>query len=244
MENKEWFSDWFDSKYYHILYGNRDYEEAERFMRNLMGYLRTPENELIVDLACGKGRHSIYLNKLGYKVLGLDLSKQSVEQASKHENNRLSFAVHDMRQKMPVKNVGVVLNLFTSFGYFDQPQEDIKVLSSAYKALKKRGVLVIDFLNAEKVQNELIPYENKKISGINFEISKTIENNHVVKTIRFSDNSKEYQYEERVKLLRKENFEHYLNQVGFEIKQLFGDYNLNAFNSSVSPRLIIEAKKK
>ncbi|MEN8885269.1 MAG: methyltransferase domain-containing protein, partial [Winogradskyella sp.] len=78
---KQWFASWFDTPYYHILYKDRDYSEAQVFMDNLTNYLNIPNGGKILDLACGKGRHSVYLNKLGYNVTGVDLSEKSITHA-------------------------------------------------------------------------------------------------------------------------------------------------------------------
>ena len=76
--SESWFTSWFDTPYYHILYKDRDDKEAQIFMDNIVHYLNLPEEAKILDLACGKGRHSIYLNKLGYNVTGVDLSENSI----------------------------------------------------------------------------------------------------------------------------------------------------------------------
>ena len=91
-----WYSSWFDSPYYHILYRDRDCKEAENFMDHLTRFLELPKNGEILDLACGKGRHSIYLNKLGYSVIGADLSAASILHAKQFENETLQFIEHDM----------------------------------------------------------------------------------------------------------------------------------------------------
>ena len=64
-----WFETWFDTPYYHILYKDRDFAEAENFISLLIKYLKLPENSKIIDLACGKGRHSIFLNQLGLSLI-------------------------------------------------------------------------------------------------------------------------------------------------------------------------------
>src|SRR3970282_2312904 len=90
-----WFSSWFDTPYYHILYKDRNYREAQIFMDNLTHYLNLPETQKVLDLACGKGRHSIYLHQLGFDVLGADLSENSIGEASKTTKETLHFKVHD-----------------------------------------------------------------------------------------------------------------------------------------------------
>ena len=108
-EHPQWFQSWFDTPYYHILYKHRDYQEAEVFIKNILTYLNLDKDDSILDLACGKGRHSIFLNSLGHKVTGLDLSKNNIEYAKKHESNSLSFEVHDMRNTYKIQ-FEVVLN--------------------------------------------------------------------------------------------------------------------------------------
>ena len=82
MQKKEWFAEWFDTPYYHILYKNRDNHEARVFIKSLVDLLQLPEASSVLDLACGKGRHSITLNEFGYTVLGVDLSAQSIAHAN------------------------------------------------------------------------------------------------------------------------------------------------------------------
>ena len=128
-EHPKWFQSWFDTPYYHILYKHRDFKEAEDFIKNLVSYLNIDTDDSILDLACGKGRHSIFLNTLGYNVTGLDLSKNNIEHAKVHESNSLFFEVHDMRNTYGTQ-FEVVLNLFTSFGYFDNKNDNINNYSN------------------------------------------------------------------------------------------------------------------
>mgnify|MGYP000453829180 CR=1 FL=1 len=143
-KHQNWFQSWFDTPYYHILYKQRNNTEAENFIRKLVTYLETDKNQSILDLACGKGRHSIFLNSLGYKVKGVDLSSQSILEATKYANDRLEFEIHDMRTPLDTK-YDLILNLFTSFGYFESDEENVKMLNSVEKTLKLNGTFVLDF---------------------------------------------------------------------------------------------------
>ena len=145
--SENWFSTWFDSPYYHILYKNRNEEEAQVFMDNITHYLNMPENGTILDLACGKGRHSIYLNKLGYQVTGVDLSENSIATANESSNETLQFITHDMREPWN-ETYDAVFNLFTSFGYFDTHEDNIKTLKAIKDSINEYGFGVIDFFNA------------------------------------------------------------------------------------------------
>ena len=244
MAENKWFSTWFDTEYYHILYKNRDYKEAEQFINGLVNHLALPEQSDVLDLACGKGRHSLTLFANGYRVLGVDLSPNSIDEASKFSNDQLSFKVHDMRQPLANAQFDGIFNLFTSFGYFDDIEDNLRVLLSIEHMLKADGKFVIDFLNAEKVIKTLVPYEEKEIDGICFKISKTIENGFIVKTINFEDKGEQFQFQEKVQALTLDHFKVMLDKVGLEICEVFGDYDLNTYNSTDSNRLIIIGKKK
>ena len=93
---ESWYTSWFNSPYYHILYKDRDYSEAAVFMDNLTEALALPKTAHILDLACGRGRHSIYLAGLGYQVTGADLSPKNIEAAKLHERPGLRFVIHNM----------------------------------------------------------------------------------------------------------------------------------------------------
>ena len=238
----EWFESWFDTKYYHILYKNRDFTEAEKFITNLIDFLCPKVDDKFVDIACGKGRHSIFINKLGYSVVGYDLSEDSILEANKHSKKDLKFYTHDMRQIFRTNYFDFALNLFTSFGYFKSKRDELNAIKSSARNLKKNGILVIDFLNRNKVINELVTQETKTIDGICFKISKKIRNNQIIKEINFEDNGEKFFFEESVKLLSLEDFTYYLNEGNLKITHTFGNYKLDEFNAT-SDRLIIIAKK-
>ena len=97
MPVKDWYKDWFNSHYYHLLYQHRDEEEALEFIHTLIQYLKPPPSSTMVDIACGKGRHSKALAEMGFEVTGIDLSAASIDEALQDENERLHFYQHDMR---------------------------------------------------------------------------------------------------------------------------------------------------
>jgi len=234
---KDWFTSWFDTSYYHILYKNRDDTEARTFMQNITSFLKLEPNTHILDLACGKGRHSVFLNSLGYKVTGADLSENSISFAKKFTNESLSFKVHDMRNSF-TNQYNAIFNLFTSFGYFENDSEDLKTLQNIKSGLTKNGVAVIDFLNVTTTEKHLVPYECKTVNNIKFHIQKKIENGFIIKHISFIIDKKPYSYFEKVKYLDLQKFEAYFKEVGLKIKHIFGNYELDAFDEATSNRLI------
>jgi len=237
----DWFSTWFDTPYYHILYNYRNDIEAQLFMQNLIKYLKLKKDSVILDLACGKGRHSIYLNSLGYEVRGVDLAKNSIDFAKKFENESLKFKVHDMRVPK-TQQYDAIFNLFTSFGYFEKDSEDIHVLQNIKDALKPDGVAVIDFLNVKKALKNLVAEEIQLRDDITFNIKRNVKDGFIIKEISFKVANKDYNYFERVKCLTLDKIKSYLNVVGLTLVDIFGDYNLEKFDVENSNRLILVVK--
>lgn len=240
-----WFKDWFDSPYYHLLYNNHDEKEANDFIRKLVSFLNPSADARLLDLACGKGRHSIALHKLGYDVTGIDLSQASIAEAKKSEENGLAFFEHDMRRPFMINYFDGVFNFFTSFGYFDDHRDNRQVVDAVCKGLKKDGFFVIDFFNAKAVEKMIAasPAGEKQVGEILFQWKKRIENGMIVKEISFSDKGKEYRFREFVQLLSFSDFKNILAP-HFEIEKTFGDYQLSEFDENNSPRLILLARKR
>jgi SAM-dependent methyltransferase len=241
--SKEWFGTWFDSPYYHILYKHRDEEEARAFLSKLALELDFQKGQKFLDLACGKGRHSIFLNSLGLDVVGADLSASNVRIASAFENERLHFVQKDMRRLDFHHDFDVVLNLFTSFGYFDTAEEHLQVFEGIRRTLKAGGKLVLDYLNPELVLRKLVSEEEKEIDGILFHIQREALNGYIVKNIHFEDKRHHYHFQEKVKAITKEVFEDWFKRAGFALQAVYGNYQLEPYDACCSERMIFVAQK-
>jgi cyclopropane fatty-acyl-phospholipid synthase-like methyltransferase len=238
-----WFNDWFNSPYYHILYANHDYEEAGQFVGNLAQKLAMVPGDTVLDLACGKGRHSIFLNKLGFNVHGIDLSENNIEKAKLSETENLHFAVHDMRQVYLPNTFNYVLNLFTSFGYFDNDSDNLLTIRAASANLKDNGLLVIDFMNSPRIVKNLVKQHLLQRGNIEFNITKTYNKGVILKQIAFSDAGQSFQFREEVRALLLADFVGYFKESGLELVEIFGNYNLQPYNENDSDRMILIAKK-
>ncbi|QMU64892.1 MAG: methyltransferase domain-containing protein [Flavobacteriaceae bacterium] len=240
MKRADWFTDWFNTKYYHILYKDRNDVDARVFMQNITSFIQLPKGSHIADIPCGKGRHSVFLNSLGYTVTGIDLSENSIAYAKQFENKNLRFFVKDMR--LPLQNkYDAVFNLFTSFGYLEHDSEDILVLENFKNGLKKNAVLVMDFLNVEKIRQNIVTDEVKVVDGIVFSIRREIENGVILKYISFEAEGKKHAYTEYVKYIDLPKMKTHYEKVNLKIHHIFGDYQLNRFDENTSNRLILVA---
>ncbi|MFK7832712.1 MAG: class I SAM-dependent methyltransferase [Winogradskyella sp.] len=235
---KQWYASWFDTPYYHILYKDRDYSEAQGFMDNLTNYLNIPEHGKILDLACGKGRHSVYLNSLGYKVTGVDLSEQSINHAKQFENEKLKFTVHDM-SKPYQDTFDAVFNLFTSFGYFEDENCNLETIKSIKEGLNEFGFGVIDFMNVDYIIENLVAADVKTVEGIDFHQKRSVKNGYIIKDISFEVDGESFEFQERVRAFTLKDFEVLFEKVGVHLLDVFGDFKLHKYHSKTSERLIM-----
>ncbi|MFN4257344.1 MAG: class I SAM-dependent methyltransferase [Saprospiraceae bacterium] len=240
---KEWFASWFDSPYYHTLYKNHDENEAKIAIDNLLRALDLPPGARVLDLACGKGRHSRYLAEKGFDVVGLDISEASILFARQFEHERLMFFQHDMRLPFRVNYFDAVVNFFTSFGYFETEAEHLAALKNVAKNLRPGGLFVLDFFNSEWVQRTLVREHTKTVDGIEFHWRKSIRDGHVFKKVEFTTGGRHFFFREKVRLFRLEDFEKLFAAAGLRLRQTFGGYDLSPFDPETSKRLILIAEK-
>ena len=232
--------DWFDSDYYHVLYKHRDYNEARNFIDNIIEYLDLKKGSKILDLACGIGRHSIYLDKIGFKVIGTDKSPNNIKKAKASKNQDISFLQMEMIDDTNHK-YDVIFNLFTSFGYVNHDY-NLKTIKNIERQLKDDGTVIVDFMNTLFVKKNLVIEETKVIDDLSFKIKRKSDGKHIYKEIKFQD-KKDYFFQEKVMDLSLKDFEDYLKRYNLKIIKTFGDYNLNEFDIKNSERLVMVIKK-
>lgn len=245
MQNnhQNWFINWFDTNYYHTLYKNRDDNEASLFIETLMQFLNLPINARVGDIACGKGRHTKVLSDLGYKAWGMDLSENSIEIAKSLKLLNAEFSQHDMRLPFPQNNLDAALNLFTSFGYFENPNDDHVSIKNIYDSLKMGGWFVQDYLNSDSVVSNFPLNESKVIDGIKFDIEKFVDQGFIYKNIHVTDGDLTFDFQEKVKIFTVDELVQIHQLAGFSVERVFGDYQLNALNSKECPRIILISRK-
>lgn len=240
-QEADWFEEWFGEDYLRI-YQHRDESEAERAIELIAAQVHGRDIQAVLDLACGAGRHSQALCDRWWTV-GLDLSA-ALLRVARREDPDAPYVRADMRElPFVAESFDLVVNLFTSFGYFDDDREHARVLACLRTAMRPGGTLVIDFLNADQVRRNLVPYDDRVESGITIEQSRIIspDNRFVEKKIRLRERGREYV--ERVRLLSAGDLERMLEAAAFEVVHCFGDY-LGGSWSENSPRTILFASRK
>ena len=246
MSDKPWYKDWFNSHYYHLLYQHRDEEEALQFINTLIKYLEPANSSAMVDVACGKGRHSKALADMGFDVTGIDLSAASIDEALENEGEKLHFYQHDMRLPFWINYFKYAFNFFTSFGYFKTRREHDNAIRTIAQSLVRGGIFVIDYLNVHYSEDRLEKSFKTTLEGVTFHITKWQDDEHFFKQIQVTDASNKtpkHLYTERVAKFSLGDFTDMLAFQGMQVQEVFGDYQLGRYDIKKSPRMIIIARK-
>jgi SAM-dependent methyltransferase len=240
-----WFKEWFNSPYYHQLYFNRDENEAAAFIRLLLNHLQPSPGSLMVDIACGRGRHSKILAAEGYDVTGIDLSPASIDYARQFESEHLHFFRHDMRLPFWINYFQYAFNFFTSFGYFRTEREHYNAVRTIAQSLKKDGRLVLDYLNVHYAEDHLVHKSEKEIDGVTYYLTKWYDETHFYKKIVIEDEQRTQplEFTEKVAKFTLGDFNDMFSFHHLQIQEVFGNYQLGSYDVKKSPRLIMIAKK-
>src|SRR5262245_58498095 len=203
------------------------------------------EHASVLDLGCGNGRHSTQLASLGFRVSGLDLSAGSLALARARPGVLVRWIHHDMRQPFGTDAYDCVLSLFTSFGYFADPGDHLRVVENVARSLRTGGLFVLDYLNVRHVEAHLVREEVGRREGVDYRISRWSDASAVFKHIVVDEHRGGLVLEivERVARLTVEDLRFMFALCGLRIEASFGDYLLMPFDPATSPRLIVVARK-
>lgn len=241
-----WYKDWFDSPLYEKIYANRDEEEARRLASFIAKVAPNTHYTKLLDLGCGRGRHSLNLAELGYSVTGIDLSPAAIEKANQNAadaNLDINFKVADMRERLG-QQFDIVVNLFTTFGYFESDQENESVIKNVAEMLKPGGLFFLDFMNVTRSVNELVEKEAGEFDGISYHIERKVEDLFIIKKMDFSiPDGEDVSYTERVRKLDLDWFKKAFSKNNFHLLHVYGDYDGNDFDINDSPRLLMACEK-
>lgn len=220
----EWFEQWFGEEY-HVLYPHRDDADAQRAVALIRRVAPWSPGDTVLDLACGAGRHAVELERAGARVVGLDLSPAMLLRAQRRV--RAPLVRGDMRT-LPFRSgrFGLVVNLFTSFGYFRSDKEHGAVMRQVAEVLAPGGRFVIDFLNADQVRRTLRRDSEQIEEGdASARVKRRFseEGLYVVKEIELRAENRSFQ--ERVRLFTPAELEGLLTASGLEVVGRYGDYD-------------------
>jgi SAM-dependent methyltransferase len=242
----EWFKEWFNSPYYHQLYYERDEKEAALLISHLLGKLQLKPGSRLIDVGCGRGRHARILAGKGYDVTGIDIAPDSIEYAKQFEQERLHFYLHDMRFPCWINYFECAFSFFTSFGFFRTRREHHDAIRTIAQSLRRDGLFVFDYINTVYTEAHLIPDTQKKVGSVVFYLTKWADETHFYKKIRIEDPAAPapLTFTERIEKFTLHDFTKMFALHGLMIKDVYGDYSLNAYDQDQSPRLLIMASRE
>jgi len=242
----EWYKNWFNSEEYLKVYRHRDQKEANELVQLVIKNIDVSKVNNVLDMAAGSGRHAIIFTEKGFKVTAVDLSENLLSIGKKNDENenvKIEFVHSDIRNFNPNIKYNLILNLFTSIGYFEKDEENYFILSKAYKLLENNGYFVLDYFNKNFVENNLVPSTVDEFDGSVITQNRFIEGERIIKEITIDNKGKINKYFESVRMFSKDELINMMEKLGFRIIKTFGDFMGNSFELDSSPRIIIIACK-
>jgi len=246
--NDPWYKTAFGALY-PVLYAHRDNADARRAVDFIETVLGSHLHKRWLDLCCGAGRHMMELSRRGYHVIGLDLSDTLLERAvgERVSGRESPLLVRGSMNALPFLNAfDVVINLFTSFGYFSDDEANANVFREVSRALLPGGMFVLDFLNAPQVRCELEAETHDSLPDGRRVITRRQINEstlRVEKTVEIISDTESWWFEESVRLYTVHELEAMLCRSELIPIKRFGDFDGSAYNE-FSPRCILLAKKR
>jgi SAM-dependent methyltransferase len=239
-----WYEESFGQDYL-IVYRHRDVQGAYREVRRMIDWLHLPHGAEVLDLCCGMGRHSLALSDCGYRVTGVDLSDVLLAEAKKlDQKSRVTWVKGDMRNVPLDRPFDAVVNLFTSFGYFDDDAENARVLSEIDRLLRPGGKFIIDYLNPQHVEKHLAQRTERREGRLRIEEVRDIADGFVRKRIAIHEEGRPARhYTEQVKMYRLEQFERMMQPTRLRIDRVYGNYDGQPFEPDASLRMIMVGHK-
>lgn len=238
-------SEWYETSFgedYLIVYRHRDFGGARHEVERMIQWLDLPQGARVLDLCCGMGRHSLALSQAGYEVTGVDLSEVLLREARAQDGSeKVTWIRSDMRELPLAGGFDAVVNLFTSFGYFEEDEEQVKVLKEVFRMLRPGGRFIIDFLNPAYVASHLVPHSVREDGDTLIDESRRIEDGYVKKEILLTSkhsDSPARKYQERVKLYTLEDFRSLIAAAGLKLEAVHGSYDESCYDPETSCRMI------
>ena len=246
VHDEIWFQEWFDTDFYLQLYSHRDKAEAEACVRLVLESIALPAQPgtrpAALDLACGAGRHAITLAQHGFDVTAVDLSTTLLKYArseAEAEAVDIRFIQSDMRDVEFDGEFDLAVQLFTSFGYFDSPADDLLVLQHVRRSLRDGGYYALDLLNEQQLRSALVPASVRYLDDVAIHEERRFVEDRVVKRITIPMEGGALEFNESVRLYSPERIERMLRDCGFVPEAWFGDYDGSDFVPERSKRMFI-----
>jgi ubiquinone/menaquinone biosynthesis C-methylase UbiE len=243
----DWYEEWFGEEY-KLVYPHRDEAEAKKQIEFLLQRVDLPEGAKILDLCCGCGRHAVELKERGYDVMGLDLSEELLDMACSRAyecGQEISFIRCDMREIPFEDHFDLIVNFFTSFGYFEDDADNQRVLLAIAKALKPGGEFLIDYMNPEHVAGNVVERDEKEISDEVYVIQERWMDEsprRINKKITLIRGDEKSTFRESVRMYSHGEMRDMLSAAGLKLTETYGDFSGSRYTRN-STRMVLMGRK-
>ncbi len=243
QDSEKWYVAAF-GECYPLLYAHRDDAGAARELAGLARLLGRPlRGARVLDLCCGTGRHAQLLVEAGARLTGVDLSAPLLACAAARSGLPGHLVRADMRRLPFGQPFDLVLNLFTSFGYFASDEENARALGEMARVLAAGGVVVIDHIHREQLLANLVPEDERAEGGLVIRQRREIRGDRICKevAVRWPD-GRERRFIEDVRLYRPEELETMLAAAGLVAPRIYGSLTGAPFDAD-APRMVVIASR-
>lgn len=223
------------------------FETAERQVAELVELLEIEPPARILDIPCGVGRHAIPLAEQGYDVTGVDRTEDYLDTARDRlgtADGEIEFRCDDMRNFSEPGSFDVALNLYTSFGYFAEREDDIRTAQNFYDSLREGGRLAMSLTSKEILAGKFEPHSWHEEDG-QYHLEEReitdgwswLENRWII-----VDNGQTAEFDVSHRLYSGYELSQLLNRVGFDDVSLYGSFEGAAFDNDAERLLVIGTK--
>jgi SAM-dependent methyltransferase len=249
-QGSSWYVDFFRNDYLNVYGHTFTQERAEKEAGFVAAALELKPRARVLDLCCGQGRHSVQLAKRGFRVTSLDLNSEYLELAQRAAADAkvaLETVASDMRE-IPFENhFDAIVNMYSSFGYLESEDEDLKVLESAVKALRPGGQLLLDMLNREwavdnYIQNDWHSGTDGTLYVERRDLDLATSRMHVHFLVIGPEGSRRESIGHMIRLYTLTEMIRLLERVGLSLTNVFGGFDNEAYAIGAR-RMIILARK-
>jgi len=241
---RDWYQRGFGALY-PIVYAHRTIEAARPEADFAARQLGLSEKDSILDLCCGSGRHMVHLARTTPRIAGLDYSPELLAMARQTLGGGAGLVRGDMRS-LPFRCVfDTVTSFFTSFGYFEAADDNMRVIGEVARVLRPGGRFFIDYLNAGNVEKKLVPESVRQYKGYVIKERRWIDagRRRVNKWVSAEREGVEAgAWGESVQLYSETELRKMLALGGLAVDRTFGDYDGSPVSAD-APRLIVLGHK-
>ena len=248
------FPDWFNAKfgpYTRELYRDEIRVSAGQ-VKAISAFLGPPGEYPLLDLCCGWGRHAVPLARKGYKVVGLDGCRYFLDQIPGEDHGSaggsLWAVLGDMRE-IPLKDssFAAVIQMYTSFGYGTDPEDDLRILQQVYRVLADGGCYLLDLINWTVARRAFDGTFEQEYPSFDMVEECRIEPGgnllRIKRALLFRDGRKAHIYEFEIRMFEEDTLRRLLAQAGFKVIDFWGDFDRSPYRPNHSYRMIAIAGK-